>query len=387
MNLKKDFPFFEKNPKTVYLDSACMSLKPKKVIDAVTEYNEAYGSCAGRSNHKLSFEIAERMNKCRKSLRKFISARKDSEIVFNSGTTEGLNVLANHFKGRNVLISSREHNSNLIPWMHNCCKLSVVGEKELEFDLEDYQNKIKKVDVVSLVHKSNLDGYVHPIKEIVKIAKENNKIVVLDGAQSVPHMPVSVKKLDVDFMTFSGHKMLGPTSTGVLYGKLDMLKKLNPLIVGGGTVYDSTYKDYKFEDVPKKFEAGLQNYSGIFGLLEAVKYLEKIGMKKIEKHSFDLGKYLLDSLKNKIEIVGLKDYSRCGGIVNFNLPKTGNHDVSLLLEHGFNIMTRSGVHCVHSWFNKHKLPGSVRASFYLYNTKEDVDKFIDALGKVNKTVK
>jgi cysteine desulfurase / selenocysteine lyase len=381
MNVKKDFPFFEGD--YAYLDSACMSLKPKKVIEAVNDYNANYGSCAGRSGHKLSREVEKRINETRKLVRKFIGAKKDSEIIFTYGATSGLNILANHFKGKKVLISSREHNSNLIPWQKYAEKILVVGEKDYEFDLEDYESKIEKVDVVSVVYKSNLDGYMNPVKEIIKIAHKHKKLVILDAAQAVPHIPVNVKKLDVDYLVFSGHKLLGPTATGILYAKEKLVKELEPLVIGGGAVFDSTYDSAKFEEGPKRFEAGLQNYSGIFGLGEAIKYLEKIGMKKVESHSNELSKELYLRLKEMgVDFVGVEPQDK--GIVSFNLKSFGAHDVALMLDAGYKIAVRSGAHCLHAWFNKHKLPGSLRVSFYLYNTMEDVDKFMEAIKSLHK---
>lgn len=378
--IREDFPFVRKG---VYFDNACQSLRPKQVIDKVSEYYNEYPGCGGRSAHKISQRVSDEVANARKLVRKFINARKDEEIIFTRNTTEGINLVSKSFDS--VLISDREHNSNLIPWLAFKKKLVVVNStKDEMFDLDDFEKKVKDVELVSVVWTSNLDGYSLPVKEIIKIAHKNGAKVLLDGAQAVPHFPVDVKKLDCDFLCFSGHKACGPSGIGVLYGKRDELEMLKPFIVGGDTVYDSSYVDFKLEKIPKKFEAGLQDYAGIVGLGEAVRYLSNIGMKNIEKHCHDFGKQLFDGVSDigKVEIVGVKDYSFGSSIVNFNVKGANCHDVAMLLDQNFNIMVRSGAHCMHSWFNKHNIQGSVRASLYFYNNGEEVDKFVSSLKKV-----
>ena len=379
--IRKDFPILDK---VTYLDSACMSLKPIQVIDKINEYYNEYPACSGRSAHKLSKKVDDEVYKTRLSFKKFLNAKSENEIIFTRNTTEGINLAARSLDIKNVLISDREHNSNLLPWLFLYKnKLKVLKSKNnYEFDLEQFKKEVKGVSLVSVVFTSNIDGYSLPVKEIIKISHENKALVLLDGAQAVPHKEIDVRKLDADFLAFSGHKMLGPTGTGVLYAKQELLEKMKPFIVGGHTVYDSTYNGYKLEKVPDKFEAGLQDYSGIIGLQESVKYLNNVGLKNIEEHEVKLKKYLVDELKNmgKVEFVGNMNNS---GVLSFNVKGMNAHDVAIILDQS-GIALRSGAHCCHSWFNAHNLDGSVRISLYLYNNLDECKKFVDELKKIVK---
>jgi len=247
--------------------------------------------------------------------------------------------------------------------------------------LEDFKEKIKGVKLVSVCHVSNIDGMINPIKDIIKIAHKNGAKVLVDAAQSVPHMPVDVKKLDADFLAFSSTKMLGPSGMGVLYGKKKELLKLEPMFLGGSTVHNSSYDNYSLEDLPMRFEGGVQNYAGIIGFGAAVEYLEKIGMKKVYAHEKDLGKYLADGLRNLgCEILnGSEDYSR--GVISFNIKGMSAHSIAGMLNES-GIMIRSGMHCVHSWFNAKDINGSARISLYIYNTKEECDKVMDVIKNI-----
>jgi cysteine desulfurase / selenocysteine lyase len=389
--IRKDFSILSKP--VIYFDNACMSLKPKQVINKMNEYYNDFTACAGRSAHSFASIVDNHYLNTRNIARKFINAKQDCEIVFTKNTTEGINLVANSFslkKGDEIIISDKEHNSNLILWLKlkkdKEINLKIVkSNSDNTFSLENFEEQItNKTKIVSIVHTSNLDGVQNPIKEIVKIAHDNSSKVMIDAAQGVPSKEIDVKKLDVDFMSFSGHKMLGPTATGILYGKKELLEELNPFIVGGETVVDSTYNDFKLDSVPHKFEAGLQDYAGVIGLGEAFNYLSKIGLKKISVHEFELNKIVSESFENnkKIELIGPKDPKLRGGIFSFNITHMNPHDVSKILDSSKKIMTRSGRHCVHSWFNKHNIFGSVRASFYLYNTKEEVNIFVDELNKI-----
>ena len=379
--MNQDFPLTKK---LTYLDSACMALRPNQVIDAITEYYTDFPGCGGRSSHQISKKVTEKVMATRKKVAKFINAKKVEEIIFTKNTTEGINLLVHSLKGKKVLLGPREHNSNLIPWLKHK-KVETINENpDHTIDLEDFKNKVKHTDIVSINWVSNLDGYIAPIKEIIKIAHKHKKIVIVDAAQAAPHMEINVKKLDVDFLVFSGHKMLGPTGTGVLYGKLNLLNELEPYNLGGDTVYDSTYKDYKIEEVPARFEAGLQNYAGIIGLGAAIDYINKAKIKKIEKHCNELTKYMHEKAKG-LEIVGVKDIKKKTSILNFKIPGVNPHDIAMLLD-AENICVRSGAHCVHSWYNKNKIDGSVRASAYLYTTKQDIDRLFKSLEKVKKVL-
>lgn len=379
--IRKDFPILEK---TTYLDSACMSLKPRQVINKINEYYNEYSACAGRSAHNLSKKTEEEVYRTRKAIQKFINAKSQDEIIFTRNTTESINLIARSLCTKRILISDREHNSNLLPWLYlHKNKLKVLKSKiDYCFDIEQFKKEIKGVSLVSMVYTSNIDGYTLPMKEIAKIAHDNNSLVMLDGAQAVPHKEINVKKLDIDIVAFSGHKMLGPTGTGILYAKENTLRRLKPFILGGQTVTNSTYDSYELEKIPQRFEAGLQDYANIIGLQEAVNYVKKIGLKNIEKHEARLKRYLLEELRD-IQLVGNKNDS---GILSFNIERMNCHDVAIILDQN-NIAVRSGSHCCHSWFNANKIDGSVRASLYLYNNKEDCDKLIENIKKIKEYLK
>ena len=397
MNLKKirkDFPLLVQKEPPIYFDSACVTLKPIQVIETLNDYYKNYPACAGRSNHKLGNKVTEEYKKARKTIAKFIGA-KPKEIIFTRNTTEGLNIVANSLnfeKGDIVLTTDKEHNSNLLPWQVLSKKLGikhkiVFSKSDNTFDLEGFKKMVNKdVKLVSMVHTSNLDGVTLPARDIIKIAHDYGSLVMLDAAQSVPHKELNVKKLDVDFLAFSGHKMLGPSGIGILYGKYDLLKELEPFLVGGNTVDKTTYQQYKISDPPKKFEAGLQNYAGAIGLAAAVKYLLKIGRDNIEKHVIELNRIITKEFKSNdiITIIGPIDPKLRGSIISFNIDGINYHDVALILDSMANIMVRSGQHCVHSWFNHNNIGGCVRASLYIYNTKEEAEIFIEKINEITK---
>jgi len=325
---------------------------------------------------------------------KFVGAKKAEEIVFTRNTTEAINLISHSLefkKGDVVLTTDREHNSNLLPWQFLSKKAGVehkiiYSDANMEFDLGKFEEIAREgVRLVSFVHSSNLDGYTLPAREIIRIAHEHGALVMLDGAQSAPHKPVDVRKLDVDFFALSGHKMLGPSGIGVLYGRYELLDKLEPFMLGGDTVQNSTYDSYTLLKPPEKFEAGLQNYAGDIGIAEAARYLEKVGKEKIEKHENDLNKFISERLLQikGTSIIGPKQVEMRGGIVSFNIEGLNHHDVAIMLD-GNNIMVRSGQHCVHSWFNAHNIPGCARLSLYLYNTKEECEIFLEKVSEISK---
>jgi cysteine desulfurase/selenocysteine lyase len=388
--IRKDFPVLKK--KIVYFDNACVTLKPMQVIEAINRYYKEFPACAGRSIHSLGKKVTEEVKNSRKMVAKLINA-KPNEIIFTKNTTESINLISNSLnlkKGDIVLTTDKEHNSNLIPWQilsKNGIKHKIVKSNEDNtFNLENFQNQMNKnVKLVSMVHTSNLDGYTIPAKEIIKIAHDFGALVMLDAAQSVPHKIIDVKKLNVDFLVFSGHKMLGPSGTGILYGKYHLLEELKPFLVGGDTVISTTYESFNLEKPPQKFEAGLQNYAGIIGLGEAVKYLMNVGVKNIENHEHELNSKITKALDTpEINIIGPSDPLLRSGIISFNVKNIDPHEIAMMLDDTANIMVRSGEHCVHSWFNAHNIKGSVRVSLYLYNTKEEVEIFIESLNKIIK---
>jgi cysteine desulfurase/selenocysteine lyase len=388
--IRKDFPILEKSIKgkpIIYFDNACQSLRPNQVVEKILQYYKEFPACGERAIHKLGKEVDKAVDESRKTLKKFFNARSNKEVIFTKNTTEALNLVINGLgieKGDTVVSSDKEHNSNLLPLQFLAKK--GVNHKWFEFgNIDDFQEKLdKKTKLVSTVHVSNMDGTINPVKEIIKIAHDNGSLVLLDGAQSAPHKEINMKKLDCDFFAASGHKMLGPSGTGVLVAKEKALEKLNPLIVGGSTVDETTYTSYDFEELPMKLEAGLQNYAGIMGLGEAARYLSKIGLKNIEKHEQKLNAIATEALKDEVDLIGPVDAEKRSGIFSFNIKKMTPHDIAMILDHGANIMMRSGAHCDHSWFNAHDMTGSARASFYLYNTEEEVNRFIEEINKIKK---
>jgi cysteine desulfurase/selenocysteine lyase len=399
LKVREDFPILKNglNGKPIiYFDNACMTLRPRQVIEKMNEYYYNYPACAGRSHHKLSKMATEEFSKSRSIIRKFINAKSDKEIIFTKNTTEGINLVAKSFKfhkGDVIISTDKEHNSNLIPWQlvarQQGLRRERISTKE-GFDLQHFEHVLKHAksnsnrSFVSMVQTSNMDGTSIPLKEIVNIARKYDAVVMLDAAQGVPHKSVDVKKLDVDFLAFSGHKMLGPSGTGVLYGREELLNRLDPFITGGSTVDDTTYDGATFTQLPERYEAGLQDYAGFIGLGAAVEYLKKY-IDDIHVHELKLNKIITEGLNTHVNILGPQDPKLRSGIFSFNAKnKMDHHEVALLLDSYANIMIRSGRHCVHSWFNDNKIDGSARASFYLYNTEEEAKIFVEKTKEILK---
>lgn len=376
--IRKDFPILNRTGAPVYFDNACSTLRPRQVIGAMSEYYNEFPACAGRSGHKLGEMVTKKVNEARYAVANFIGAKKE-EIVFTRNTTEGINLVA-HCIGLKrddvVLTSGKEHNSNLLPWLG--CKHEIISDFEKQ--LKNLQPKI-----VALFYTSNLDGETLSIKEMAKLAHKYGALVVIDAAQAAGHKKISVSDLDCDFLAFSGHKMLGPSGIGVLYGKKKLLEKMAPFMLGGGTVSSSTYNYFKLLDVPDRFEAGIQNYSGIVGLAEAIKYLEKIGMENISEQEKKLNTIITQGLSAilRINILGPQNPAERGGIISFYTEKLDSHQIMLLLDKA-GIAVRSGQFCVHSWFNANKIKDAVRASVYFYNTEEEAEKFVAEMKKISK---
>ena len=389
---RKDFSILAKN-KWIYFDNACQSLRPQSVVDAITEYYQEYPACSGRSMHSLATKVSQKCDEARTIISKFIGAKRKEEIVFTRNTTEGINLITKALefhRGDVVVTSDKEHNSNLIPWQILVKKIGIVHKiiptnPDNTFNLNDYEKVMNgKVKLVSMGFTSNLDGVTIPAKKIIQIAHKHGSLVLLDAAQTAPHQRIDVSGLDVDFLAFSGHKMLGPSGMGVLYGKYNLLEKLEPFMVGGDTVSSSTYTSNEFLPPPEKFEAGLQDYAGIIGLGEAIKYLNKIGFSEIEKREHRLNAYISQELLKipNLKIIGPQDSHLRGGIISFYIEGVDHHQIALILSQSANIMVRSGQHCVHSWFNDRKIKGSVRVSLYFYNTLEEAEMFVKSLKKV-----
>ncbi|MHA2380088.1 MAG: aminotransferase class V-fold PLP-dependent enzyme [Candidatus Thorarchaeota archaeon] len=396
--IRRDFPVLEREIKGKpirYLDSACMSLKPRQVIEAIVEYYENFPACAGRSGHRLGHEVEESRNEARKSIKEFIGARKNEEVIFTRNTTEGINLVIGSLPlGQNdlVLTTDREHNSILVPCQmltrRKGVQHSVVrSNADHTFNMESFRQALTQdVKLVSFVWSSNLDGYTLPARQIVQEAHDNGSLVLLDAAQTAPHHELNVSKLGVDFLALSGHKMLGPTGTGALFVREEHYDTLEPFMVGGGTVEWSTYEEHELLPPTERFEAGLQNYAGELGLAAAARYLKSFGMKSIEHHEQGLTTHLHDGLSQieGLSIIAVQDPSLRGGITSFMLDGVMYHDVAMILNRNYNVMVRSGQHCVHSWFTANDIEGSVRASFYLYNTRDEVDTLIEAAEVIAK---
>lgn len=376
-NIRKDFSIFQNKPDLVYFDNACSTLRPRQVIEAMNEYYNEYPACADRSEHRLGALATKKVSEARATVADFIGAKKE-EIIFTRNTTEGINLVAHTSLKHDdiVLTSSKEHNSNLLPWLWYKHRVITDFEKQL---------KELKPKLVAIFYTSNLDGETHPIKEIVKLAHKYGALVLIDAAQATGHKKINVHDLDCDFLAFSGHKMLGPSGTGVLYGKKKLLENMVPFILGGGTVKSSTYNSYKLLPVPERFEAGLQNYAGIIGLAEAIRYLKKIGFENIQEQEKLLNTKITQGLLEipQIKILGPQEPAARGGIVSFYTDKLSSHQLMLLLDKA-GIAVRSGQFCVHSWFHANGVKDAVRASVYFYNTEAEAEQFVEEIKKISK---
>ena len=394
--IRRDFPILQ-DKKITYLDTACQSLRPQVVIDAVNEYYQQTSACSGRSMHKLAARVTTQCDESRTAVARFLNAARKEEILFTRNTTEGINLVAGSlaFKpGDTVLISDKEHNSNLIPWQRLAKRQGVILKiipslPDNTFDIAAFENLLEKnVRLVSLGMTSNLDGVTLPAADVIQRAHRNGSLVLLDAAQAAPHQHINVKALDADFVAFSGHKLLGPSGTGVVYGKYSLLEEMEPFLVGGDTVANSTYETCEFLPPPEKFEAGLQDYAGIIGLGKAVEYLQKVGFDAVQKQETLLNEAITNGIKDLagLKIIGPADARLRGGIVTFFIEGIDSHRIALMLDQMAGIMVRSGQHCVHSWFNAHQIRGSVRVSTYFYNTLDEVQLFIDSLRKIRKVL-
>lgn len=399
--IRADFPTLEardgRKP-VIYFDNACQTLRPRQVIETIQRYYQELPACSGRSMHRMAAEVTREVDQARERVAKFLNAGRKEEIIFTRNTTEGVNLIAstlNWKAGDVILVSDKEHNSNLIPWQmvakrHGAILRIVRTCEDNTFDMEAFEQALKAgpVRLVAMGYTSNLDGVTIPAAEIIKRAHRQGALVFLDAAQTVAHQRVNVRALDVDFLAFSGHKMLGPSGTGVLYGKYRLLEQLEPFLVGGDTVSTSTYDSCQFLPPPEKFEAGLQDYAGIMGLAAAVQYLQSIGYEAIEKQERMLNEFLSEGLEEipGVRIIGPSDPRLRGGIVSFYVEGIDHHRIALMLDQMANIAVRSGQHCVHSWFNARGVIGSVRASVYVYNTLEEAKLFLDSLIKIRKVL-
>lgn len=375
----------------LYFDNACMTLKPQVVIDELVSYYEEHPSCHNRAIHSFGELTSQKYSQARIKVKNFINADSEESVIFTKNTTESINIIAKGLglkKNDCVLTSDIEHNSNFLPWqfaVHSSeiNHLTFEITKSGEFDLINYEKILLKNDVklVSTFFTSHVLGITLPIKEMCSIAHKHGALFFLDAAQAAGHQKIDVKDLDIDFIAFSFHKIFGPSGIGCLYGKYDLLDKIEPLIFGGETVLDVTETSCVMAQLPAKLEAGLQDYSGAMGAGAAVEFIETIGFKFIQQKDLELNQLFTEQLLKipRVTILGPEQANARGSIINFNVMGMDCGELSIMLSKSKNIMVRSGVHCAHNWFNKNKLSPSLRISTSIYNSKKDVMDVVDVL--------
>jgi len=385
--IKKDFPVLE-DKTLVYLDTAASSLKPKQVLDAMDEYYKKYGVNVHRGVYNISYIATGKYEEAREKVSKFINSRFD-EVVFTRGASSALNLIASSYglnnltKDDEIIVSELEHHSHVLPWQNvsniTGAKLVYVPlNKEGRITIENFKSVLNKnTKVVALTYISNVMGYVTPIKKIIKLAHEVNAIVSVDAAQAAPHITIDVKDLDCDFLSFSGHKMVGPTGIGVLYGKRALLQAMPPIEFGGDMNDNVDLYEASWKDTPYKFETGTPPIAETIGLGAAIDYLNNIGLDNIATHEKELKEYTIKRMK-EIEDIEIYNETSETGIISFNIKGVHPHDAITFFD-GDNICMRAGHHCAQLVIKWLKVLATLRVSFYLYNTVEDCDKFVDSL--------
>ena len=396
--VRKDFPILNQivnDEPLVYLDNAATTQKPTQVLEAIAAYYAKDNANVHRGVHTLAERATAAYEAARERVRSFIHAASTKEVLFTRGTTTGLNWVARYAESvlqpdDEVLISVMEHHSNTIPWQEACKKtgarLIYAYLKDGMLDLADFRSKLtEKTRFVALAHVSNVLGVVNPIKEIAELVHQANALLVVDGAQSVPHMKIDVQDLDVDFFAFSGHKMLGPTGIGVLYGKEELLERMSPVEFGGEMIDFVYEQEATWKELPWKFEAGTPNIAGAIGLAVAIDYLDKIGMETVHQYEQELIAYVFPRLQavEGLTIYGSEDLTQRSGVISFNLAGLHPHDVATALDYE-GVAVRAGHHCAQPLLSYLGVAATVRASFYLYNTKADCDKLVEALQKTKE---
>jgi len=399
--IRKDFPILQRkinNNRLVYLDNAATSQKPNSVIDSLSDYYSSYNSNVHRGVHTLSVEATDKYEMARNKVSTFLGC-KPQEVIWTRNTSESLNIVSIGLKKLikstdNIVISKMEHHSNLVPWQQLCLETGATlrylnHNLDGRIDLVEAKNIIdKNTKIIAITHMSNVLGVINPISELRNISKKHGTILVLDGAQSAPHFPVSMKDLDCDFFTFSAHKMLGPTGIGVLFGKEKLLEEMPPFYFGGDMISEVTYESAKWNDLPYKFEAGTPNIADAIATGYAIDYLNQVGMKEIFNHEEEITHYALDRFNNlkNYKIIGPKGKSDRGGVISFTHNTLHPHDIGEILDK-FGIAIRTGHHCAMPLVRSYEIVAAARASFYLYNTKEEIDMFINGLLDVEKYFK
>ena len=398
-SIRSDFPIIQRDVRPgvplVYLDSAATSQKPLAVIQAMDEFYRKSNSNIHRGIHTLAEEATEMYEVARVKVADFINAPAPRQVVFTRNTTESINLVANTWgrslkSGDVIILTEMEHHSNLVPWQMLAEERGIrlefipVGENGL-LDLETYHQLLKlEPKLVAFTQMSNVLGTITPAAEIVRLAHDSGAVTLIDGAQSVPHLPVNVQELDVDFLAFSAHKMCGPSGIGVLYGKKELLNEMPPFLGGGDMIKRVHLRSYSTNELPYKFEAGTPAIAEAIGFGKAVDYISSLGMQAIAAHEHEIGAYAMERLE---EIPGVRVYgpeaSYKGGVLSFTMEGIHPHDISQILD-SYGIAIRAGHHCAMPLHEKYRIPASARASFYLYNTIEEVNHLADAINKVNE---
>lgn len=402
--IRQDFPILEKRfggKKTVYLDNAATSLTPKQVIEAENSYYLECNANIHRGLHKMSEEASRKYEQAHADAAKFVGAKME-EIVFTKNCTESINAVMYSLLSQGffspeseILVSRLEHHANLVPWQQAAkrtgAKLRFIElNPDYTLDMQDFEAKINKnTKLVAIAHASNTVASIQPVQEIAKIAHESGALCLVDAAQSVPHTEVNVKKIGADFLAFSVHKMLGPTGLGVLFGKKELLEKMNPFLFGGEMIHSVSYNSSEWNTLPWKFEAGTPPIAQALGLSAAIDYLKKIGLSEIQEHDRKLLEYAFEKMRAipDIKIFNPMDSKKQGPIVLFESKHLSAHDLALALDEASNIAVRSGMHCAEPMVSSLNPKGLCRASFYLYNTKEEIDLFAETLSRLLKVFK
>ena len=398
MDFKKDFPILKSKVNgqpLIYFDNAATSQKPQCVIDAVNNYYKNFNSNVHRGVHELSQRATSEYESTRDTVRDFIGAKKSNQIIFTKGTTDGINIVASSWaenqlkKGDEILITTMEHHSNIVPWQILCEKLGtklIVSpiNKNGEIIMNEFESLINaRTKLIALTHVSNTLGTINPIEEITLLAKENNCKILIDAAQSIPHFKVDVSSFDCDFLVFSGHKIFAPTGVGILYVKEDRFPEMKPYQGGGDMIKEVSFEKTTYNTHPHKFEAGTPNIAGVIGLNEALKYVNKIGIDKIAIIENELLKYALEKISeiDKLKIFGnAKDKA---SVISFTVEGIHPFDLGTLLDQ-LGIAIRTGHHCTQPLMSFYNIPGTARVSFAFYNQKSEIDFFINSLKKAIK---
>src|SRR3989475_2726326 len=402
--VRQDFPILQRiiNGKPfIYLDNAATAQKPRQVIETLDHFYKEYNANIHRGIYKVSEEATAAHEEARAKVARFINARSPNEIVFVRGTTEAINLVAHAWGRKNVglgdsiMLTEMEHHSNIVPWQllarEKGASLKYVGiSEDGRLVREDVHQHLEEgqVKLIAVTHVSNVLGTINPIRELVREAHKHGSKVLVDGAQSVPHMPIDVQDLDCDFLAFSGHKMCGPTGIGVLYGKRELLQHMEPYQSGGEMIREVQPYEATFKDPPFKFEAGTTDIAGAIGLGAAVDYLSKLGLRNVRDHDREITKYALDALGGvkSLKVYGPTDPETRGGVVSFNLADVHAHDMASMLDED-GIAVRSGHHCAQPLMERLGVAATTRASVYLYNTEEEIDRLVDSVERAGRVFK